>query len=196
MRNIYLLSVSELNCPLKRHVRAVCAATPGSAVHDGGVAVHCIPTTELYCPENAKSLTGGTASGCALARKLSTVLLTLLRTGKVGSGAVISKETCRVRMSHRAVPQARGASRSSRPRWRPTIAFPAEQAAPGPERRQRTPREARTQTALQDDARANITILPFPVGAAFATRPRSLLHNSAEGAVTGSHSVTFLCSSP
>ena len=35
------------------------------------------------------------------------------------------------------------------------------------------------------DARANIIILPFPVGAAFATRPQTLWHNFAEGAVTG-----------
>ena len=56
-----------------------------------------VPTAELYCPENAKSCTGGTLSGCELARKPSTVLSTLLIPGVVTWGADISKEMCRAK---------------------------------------------------------------------------------------------------
>ena len=78
MGNRKPLSVSELNCPLKAHVRAVSAATRSGAVHDGGAAVYYSSHNRIVQPENVKLLTGGAASGCALSRKLSTVLLTLL----------------------------------------------------------------------------------------------------------------------
>ena len=109
-----------------------------------------VPTAELYDPENAKSLTGGTASGCALARKLSTVLSTLLSPGPAETGALTPKETCRVTNVASGAAAGTGRFATKPPALETNHSFPRRAGRPGPEWRQRTPREARTQTALQE----------------------------------------------